>query len=91
MAVPGPPGRAITSLSPLQPRESPAGQRLRRRARGRAESLTAHRERPGIRAILLPNAMMTTFGGRRSCKPRIQASPVAARALAKRMALPAPT
>lgn len=41
-----------------------------------------------IRAILLASAMMTTFGGRRSCKPWIHASPAAARALAKRMALP---
>jgi len=43
-----------------------------------------------IRAILLATAMMTTFGGRRFCNASIQASPVAARALAKRTALPAP-
>ena len=65
-----------------------------------AAGATAARERnvspriisaQAIRAILLATAMMTTFGGRRFCRASIQAAPVAARALVKRTALPAPT
>lgn len=40
----------------------------------------------GNSPILLASAMMTTLGGRRCCKPRIHASPVAARAFGNRIA-----
>src|SRR5688572_12053759 len=77
LSIPGPPGRAITSLSPSQP--------LKLDAQPAAYAATPAGERklsprPAIRAILLASAMMTTLGGRR-CK--IQRSPAAARALAK--------
>ena len=85
------PGRAITSLSPSQTCEArltasgyPAAAAGERKLSPRIIKAQA------IRAILFASAMMTTLGGRRACRARIHASPVAALALAKRIALPAP-
>jgi hypothetical protein len=95
LSIPGPTGRAITSSSPSQLVKLPLCDPAYAAAAGAA---VGDRKVPlriinaqAIRAILLATAMMTTFGGRRFCNASIQASPVAARALAKRTALPAPT
>ena len=89
-SIPGPTGGAITSLSPLQSFKLAEARGYAAAAAGERKLSPRFISAQAIRAILLASATMTTFGGRRSCKPRIHASPVADRALAKRMTLPAP-
>lgn len=91
LSIPGPTGRAITSSLPSQLVKPSGPAYAAAAAFGDRKVPPRTINAQAIRAILLATAMMTTFGGRRFCNASIQSAPVAARALAKRTALPAPT
>lgn len=65
-SIPGPPGRAITSLSPSQLVRLSGGGDYAASVTGERKFSSFIISAQAIRAILLAKAMITTLGGRRS-------------------------